>query len=232
MLDKLKEEVYKANLSIVNDGLVLYTWGNASGIDRDTNYVVIKPSGIPYEKMTKDDMVVVDLDGNIIEGNLKPSSDTKTHLEIYKKYQNVGGIVHTHSTWATIWAQSGRSIPAYGTTHADNFYGQIKCTRKLTEKEVNDDYEKNTGKVIIEAIKEDDPIANPAILCSSHGPFTFGKTPEEAAHNATVLEEVAKMAYYTEKLNKEVVEVGDFLLNKHYYRKHGKDAYYGQGRQK
>lgn len=228
MLDKLKKEVYEANLELVKQDLVVYTWGNVSAIDRESNLVVIKPSGVDYATMKEDDMVVVDLDGNIVEGKLRPSSDTPTHLELYKKFESIGAIVHTHSTWATSWAQSGRDIPAYGTTHADTFYGPIPCTRNLTEEEINNDYELNTGKVIIETFEYIDADAIPGVLCKSHGPFAWGKDAKTAVYNAKVLEEVAKMAYNTEMLNKNAKEVDQYLLDKHYLRKHGKNAYYGQ----
>lgn len=228
MLDNLKKKVFEANLELVKQGLVIFTWGNVSAIDRKTNLVVIKPSGVDYATMKKEDMVVVDLDGNIVEGELNPSSDTPTHLELYRNFKDVGAIVHTHSTWATSWAQSGRDIPAYGTTHADTFYGPIPCTRNLTEEEINNDYELNTGKVIVERFTDLDPIAIPGVLCRSHGPFAWGSDPTKAVYNAKVLEEVAKMAYNTEVLNNKIKEVDKYLLDKHYLRKHGKNAYYGQ----
>lgn len=228
MLEILKKEVCDANKELVKQNLVIYTWGNASAIDRDKGLVVIKPSGVDYDNMMPNDMVVVDLDGNIIEGNLRPSSDTPTHIELYKKFKNINGIVHTHSEWATIWAQSGRSIPAYGTTHADYFYGDIPCTRNLTQKEIEEGYEKSTGKVIIETFKNLDVKAIPGVLCKNHGPFTWGNNVKEAVYNAKVLEEIAKMAYYTEKTNPQVTPISQYLLDKHYLRKHGKNAYYGQ----
>lgn len=228
MLKELKQKVYQANLDLVKHNLVIYTWGNVSGIDRETNLVVIKPSGVSYDNITEDDMVVVDLEGNVIEGHYKPSSDTKTHLELYKKYNNIGGIVHTHSKWATTWAQSGRNIPIYGTTHADHFYGQIECTRSLTSEEIEADYEKNTGLIIIETIKDKNPLDNPAILCKNHGPFTFGDTPEKAVENSVVLEYIAEMAHNAETVNPNIKEIDKYLLDKHYNRKHGKNAYYGQ----
>ena len=228
MLRELKEQVYKANMDLVKHGLVILTWGNVSGIDRESNLVVIKPSGVDYNKMTVDDMVVVDLDGNVIEGYYKPSSDTPTHLELYKKYKNIGGIVHTHSKWATSFAQAGVGIPVYGTTHADNFNGTVRCSRSLTKEEVENEYEKNTGLVICETIGENDPLDNPAILCKGHGPFTFGTNSDKAVENAVVLECVAEMAYNTININSQVKEIDKFLLDKHYYRKHGKNAYYGQ----
>lgn len=227
MLNDLKKEVLEANLSLVRHGLVIFTWGNVSGIDRGKGLVVIKPSGVSYEDMSSADMVVVDMDGNIVEGNLKPSSDTPTHLVLYKNFRNIGGVVHTHSEWATSWAQAGRSIPAYGTTHADYFYGEIPCARKLTKEEIEKEYEKNTGLVIIERFNDLDPDAIPGVLVNGHAPFSWGKDPDEAVHNAVVMEEVAKMAFRNEVLgNKSPVD--KFLLDKHYLRKHGKNAYYGQ----
>ena len=230
MLEKLKEEVFKANIELVKQGLVIYTWGNVSGIDREKGFIVIKPSGVDYDTMKAEDMVVVDLYGNIVEGNLKPSSDTPTHVELYKNFNNIKGIVHTHSTWATQWAQSGRSIPAYGTTHADYFYGEIPCTRQLTTKEVEEGYEKNTGKVIVETFENIDENAIPGVLCREHGPFTWGTSPANAVHNAKVLDQVAKMAYFTEQINPNKEPIAQYLLDKHYLRKHGKDAYYGQNK--
>lgn len=227
MLEKLKKDVFDANLELVNRGLVVYTWGNVSGIDREQGLVVIKPSGVPYEKMTADDMVVLDLDGNVLTSKLKPSSDTPTHLYLYKHFPEIGGVVHTHSEWATSWAQAGMSIPPFGTTHADYFFGPIPCSRKLTEAEINGKYEEETGKVIVETFKGIDPNAVPAVLVSGHGPFTWGTSASNAVHNAVVLEEVAKMAHHTVSLNK-VKPLDQFLLNKHYYRKHGPGAYYGQ----
>ena len=228
MLEKLKEEVYKANLELVKQNLVIYTWGNVSGIDREHGLVVIKPSGVDYDKMKAEDMVVLDLDGNIIEGDLNPSSDTPTHLELYKEFKDICGVVHTHSTWATKWAQAGRSIPCYGTTHADYFYGEIPCTRILTENEVINEYEKNTGKVIVETFENLDENAVPGVLCNGHGPFTWGTSPKNAVHNAKVLEQVAEMAYHTEQISGEKKPLAQYVLDKHYLRKHGKNAYYGQ----
>ncbi len=227
MLEKLKNEVFEANLELVNRGLVVYTWGNVSGIDREQGLVVIKPSGVPYERMTPDDMVVVNLDGKVLSSHLKPSSDTPTHLYLYRKFLEIGGVVHTHSEWATSWAQAGMSIPALGTTHADYFYGQVPCTRKLTEKEVNGKYEEETGKVIVEAFKGIDPNAVPGVIVNGHGPFSWGTSASNAVHNAVVLEEVAKMAHHTLTL-KKVASLDQFLLDKHYHRKHGPGAYYGQ----
>jgi L-ribulose-5-phosphate 4-epimerase len=209
-------------------GLITYTWGNVSGIDREKGLFVIKPSGVEYEDLKPEDMVVVDMEGNKIEGKYKPSSDTATHLELYKAFEKMGGIVHTHSPWATSWAQAGRAIPCYGTTHADYFYGAIPCARSLTADEINTEYEKNTGLVIIETFKNVDPMSIPGVLCTNHGPFSWGKDAVEAVHNAVVLEEVAKMASRTEALNREVKPAPQVLLDKHYLRKHGDNAYYGQ----
>ena len=231
MLEKLKEEVYKANLSLVTNNLVIYTWGNVSAIDRESNLIVIKPSGVDYDKMTPKDMVVVDFEGTVVEGDLRPSSDTPTHIELYKNFKNIGGIVHTHSTWATQWAQAERDIPAYGTTHADYFYGDIPCTRRLTKEEIENEYEKNTGKVILERFESIDEKAIPAVLCGGHGPFTWGKNPAEAVYHARVLEEVAKMAFYTEMISGNKNRISQYLLDKHYMRKHGKNAYYGQNKE-
>lgn len=226
-LSGLKEKVFKANLDLVKHGLVIFTWGNVSSIDREKGLVVIKPSGISYETMKASDMVVVDLEGNQVEGTLKPSSDTPTHLVLYRAFPAIGGIVHTHSSWATAWAQAGRAIPALGTTHADYFYGDIPCTRKLTEEEVKRAYEAETGKVIVETFQQLDPLALPGVVVCNHGPFAWGKSAHEAVHNAKVLEEVARMAYHTLQLNPEA-QFDRFLLDKHYLRKHGKNAYYGQ----
>ena len=230
MLEELKEEVFKANLELPKKGLVLFTWGNVSAIDKKTKLIVIKPSGVDYETMRVEDMVVVDLDGNIVEGKLNPSSDTPTHIELYKSFTEIGGVVHTHSTNATIWSQSGRNIPAYGTTHADYFYGDIPCTRKMTSEEIRNEYEKNTGVVIIETFEKRKihPKFVPGVLVNSHGPFSWGKNAKEAVHNSVVLEEVAKMAMFTEQLNKDVKQMQQDLLDKHFLRKHGENAYYGQ----
>ncbi|MGL5123587.1 MAG: L-ribulose-5-phosphate 4-epimerase [Fusobacteriaceae bacterium] len=232
MLEKLKIEVLKANLELPKKALITYTWGNVSGIDREKNLVVIKPSGIEYDKMTVEDLVVVDLDGNIIEGKLKPSSDTPTHLVLYKKFKNIGGVVHTHSLWATSWAQAGKGILPYGTTHADYFYGEIPCTRKMTLEEINGEYELETGNLIVETFEKlnINPDTIPGILIDSHGPFVWGSSSLEAVHNAVVLEEIAKMAFNTEVLNNKINKMNIFLLNKHYLRKHGKNAYYGQNK--
>lgn len=228
MLEALKKQVYEANMELPRRGLITYTWGNVSGIDRETGYVVIKPSGVDYELLKVDDMVIVDLEGNKIEGEYKPSSDTPTHLELYKAFPEIGGVVHTHSPWATSWAQAGRSIPCYGTTHADYFYGSIPCARSLTKDEIESDYEKNTGLVIIDTFKELNPSFVPGVLCINHGPFTWGKDAMEAVHNAVVLEEVAKMAFQTEQINTHVNAAPEAIKEKHFMRKHGKNAYYGQ----
>lgn len=230
MLEKLKQEVFEANLDLQKYGLVVFTWGNVSGIDRETEYVVIKPSGVPYETMTPEDMVVVDLDGNKIEGALNPSSDTPTHLELYRNFKEIGGIVHTHSKWATIWAQKGRGIPAYGTTHADYFYGEIPCTRDLSKKQIEEAYELETGKIIVERFENINPKFVPGVLVKSHGPFTWGKDAKEAVHNSVVLEEVAMMAWHTEILpyRAETKELAEEIKTKHFMRKHGPNAYYGQ----
>lgn len=227
MLTGLKKAVLKANLELVKQGLVIYTWGNVSGIDREQGYVVIKPSGVAYEDMTTDDMVVVDMDGRVVEGKLRPSSDTPTHLILYKAFPHIGGIVHTHSSWATAWAQAGKPIPALGTTHADYFHGPVPCTRKLTETEIQSAYEAETGNLIVETFRNLDPTAVPGVLVNNHAPFTWGKNPDEAVHHAKVLEEVAKMAWVTFQIN-PAATIDQFLLDKHYLRKHGKDSYYGQ----
>ncbi|MGW5889824.1 L-ribulose-5-phosphate 4-epimerase [Priestia megaterium] len=231
MLDKLKEEVFQANLDLPKQGLVKYTWGNVSAVDRDSGLFVIKPSGVTYEKMTAKDMVVVDLDGHVVEGELNPSSDTLTHAVLYKHYLEIGGIAHTHSTWATIWAQAGLDVQAMGTTHADTFYGSVPCARFLTEKEVNDGYEVETGKVIIETFEKRglDVLAVPGILLQGHGPFTWGKDAKTAVMNSVVLDEVSKMNFFTQKLNGLAEELPQRILDKHYLRKHGQNAYYGQG---
>ncbi len=230
MLEALKQAVYEANMELPKRGLVTYTWGNVSGIDRETGYVVIKPSGVDYEDLTPDQLVVLDLDGNIIEGDLNPSSDTKTHLELYKAYPELGGIVHTHSPHAVGWAQAGRDIPCYGTTHADYFYGPVPCARCLTTEEVEEDYEKNTGKVIIETFnsRQLNPVHVPGVICHSHGPFTWGKNAAQAVYHAVVLEEVAKMAMYTVTVKPEAAPAPQHVQDKHFLRKHGPNAYYGQ----
>lgn len=233
MLERLKIEVYEANMELPVRGLITYTWGNVSGIDRESGYFVIKPSGVDYEVLTPEDMVVVDLEGHCIEGKYNPSSDTPTHIELYKKYSQIGGIVHTHSPEATSWAQAGRDIPLYGTTHADYFYGPIPCARSLTSEEIQGEYEKNTGLVIIETFEQRnlDPMHTPGVLCTNHGPFTWGKDAAEAVHNAVVLEEVARMALRTEVLNPQVSPAPDSIRDKHFFRKHGENAYYGQGKE-
>ena len=228
MLEALKEQVLEANLRLPQAGLVVFTWGNVSGIDRASGLVVIKPSGLPYEGMKAEDMVVVDLDGRVAEGKWKPSSDTPTHLELYKAFPGCGGIVHTHSRWATTFAQAGRDIPAMGTTHGDYFYGDIPCTRRMTPAEIAGAYEKETGLVITETFRGRDAMEIPAVLVHSHGPFAWGKDPAEAVHNAVVLEEVAFMAWHALELNPEAGRMQQELLDKHYLRKHGKNAYYGQ----
>ena len=227
MLEKLKEDVFRANLDLVRYGLVIMTWGNVSGIDRESGLMVIKPSGVSYDRMTAADMVVTDLDGNVMVGTLNPSTDAPTHRALYRAFPGAGGIVHTHSTWATAWAQACRPIPCLGTTHADHFYGAVPVTRKLTEKETADDYEYNTGLIIAEALKGSDPMSMPAVLVASHGPFTWGATPADAVHNAVVLEEVARMAAISATLA-DPKEIDRHLLDRHYLRKHGKNAYYGQ----
>ena len=231
MLEALKETVFKANLLLPEYRLVTFTWGNVSGIDRSKGLVVIKPSGVDYAGMSPADMVVVDLEGNIVEGQWRPSSDTPTHLELYKAFPQCGGIVHTHSRWATTFAQAGRDIPAMGTTQGDYFYGAVPCTRRMTPEEIGGEYEKETGKVIIETFKGLDPSAVPGVLVYSHGPFTWGKDPMEAVHNAVVLEEVAFMDWHAMMLEPGQGPMQQELLDKHYLRKHGKNAYYGQKQQ-
>jgi len=228
MLEQLKREVYEANMLLPKYGLVTFTWGNVSGIDRESGLFAIKPSGINYENLTPDDMVIVDLEGNKVEGRYNPSSDTATHLELYKAFRDMGGIVHTHSNWATSWAQAGRGIPCYGTTHADYMYGEVPCVRNLTKEEIDEGYEKNTGRLIVEYYREMDYMAMPAVLCKNHGPFTWGKDAGDAVHNSVVLEEVAKMAAQCEMINLHNQPAPQELQDKHYYRKHGADAYYGQ----
>lgn len=230
MLEQLKKEVLEANLLLPKYNLVTFTWGNVSGIDREKGLIVIKPSGVEYDGMTAEQMVVVDLDGNVVEGDLNPSSDTATHIELYKAFPEIGGVIHTHSPWATSWAQAGRGIPAYGTTHADYFYGEIPCTRQLTPEEVERAYEKETGTVIIEAFRDRgiDPVAVPGVIVYKHGPFAWGKNPNQAVHNAVVMETVANMAYHAEQINPQGTPIEQYLLDKHYMRKHGPNAYYGQ----
>lgn len=229
MLEQLKQAVLEANLQLPEFDLVTFTWGNVSGIDRDRGLVVIKPSGVSYRAMTAEDMVVVELEsGKAVEGSLRPSSDTPTHLELYKAFPSLGGIVHTHSRWATIFAQAGREIPAFGTTHADYFYGEIPCTRKLTAAEVSGAYEQETGRVIVETLPPHGADAIPAVLVHSHGPFAWGSSPADAVHNAVVLEEVAFMAWHNLCLNPALPPADPYLLDRHYQRKHGPGAYYGQ----
>lgn len=227
MLEDMKNRVYNANIMLKNSGLVVLTWGNVSEIDRESGYIVIKPSGVSYDILTVDDMVVVDMEGKVVEGNLNPSSDLPTHIELYKAFEDIGGITHTHSKWATIFSQAGRAIKPLGTTHADTFYGEIPVTRRLTPAEIGGDYEKETGTVIIEAFKGIEPLNIPAVLVNSHGPFAWGANAVKSVENALILEEVAMMAWHTMKLN-ENTEIQQELLDKHYFRKHGKDAYYGQ----
>ena len=229
MLEQLKEIVCKANLELPKYGLVTFTWGNVSGVDRESGLMVIKPSGVEYDNMTAEDMVVVSLStGEKVEGKWKPSSDTATHVALYNAFPEIGGIVHTHSRWATSFAQAGRGIPAYGTTHGDYFYGEIPCTRKMTPEEIGGEYEKETGNVIIETFRGIDENTIPAVLVNSHGPFSWGTDPENAVHNAVVLEELAFMALQTEALNPDIKPMQQELLDKHFLRKHGKNAYYGQ----
>lgn len=230
MLEELKKIVYEANMDLVKYSLVTFTWGNVSGIDRKEGLFVIKPSGVDYDDLKPEDMVVVDMFGEKVEGDYNPSSDTPTHLELYKAFEDIGGIVHTHSSYATSWAQACRGIPCYGTTHADYMYGEIPCTRSLNREEINGEYEKNTGLLIIDTLKDEDYMAVPAILCANHGPFAWGKDAKDAVHNAVVLEEVAKMAFRTELLNSDARPAPQVLQDKHYYRKHGENAYYGQAR--
>lgn len=231
MLEQLKQQVYEANMELPRRGLVTYTWGNVSGIDRESGLFVIKPSGVEYDEMRPEDLVVLDLDGNKVEGKLNPSSDTKTHIELYKAFPELGGIVHTHSTHAVAWAQAGRDIPCFGTTHADYFYGPVPCARALTQEEIDEDYEKNTGKVIIEAFRTRNiqPMHVPGVVCSSHGPFTWGKDAAQAVYHAVVLEEVAKMALLTLQIDPNAAPAPQRIQDKHFLRKHGPNAYYGQG---
>lgn len=228
MLEELKRQVCQANRLLPGYHLVTLTWGNVSGIDREKGLFVIKPSGVAYDDLAPEDMVVVDLEGRVVEGRLRPSSDTPTHLELYRRFERIGGVAHTHSTWAASWAQAGRGIPCYGTTHADHFHGEVPCARSLTREEIESGYERNTGLVIIETFKDLDPMAMEAVLCRGHGPFTWGGDCMEALRNAVALEEVAKMALLTEVLDPGAGPLPGFLLEKHYLRKHGKDAYYGQ----
>lgn len=227
MLEELKEKVFKANLDLVKHGLVIFTWGNVSGIDREKSLVVIKPSGVDYDNMKAGDMVVVDMDGNVVEGDLRPSSDTPTHLEIYKAFPETGGVVHTHSTYATAWAQAGVDIPNIGTTHADYFHQAIPCTADMTEEEVNGAYEKETGTVIVKRFRDMNPVHTPGVLVKNHGPFAWGKDANEAVHNAVVMEQVAKMASIAYQVNPHLT-MNPLLVEKHFSRKHGPNAYYGQ----
>lgn len=227
-MQKLKQQVFEANMALPRHGLVTFTWGNVSAIDRERGCVVIKPSGVAYEEMSAEDMVVVNLEGEVIAGQYRPSSDTETHLALYKRYPALGGVVHTHSTHATAWAQAGLGIPALGTTHADYFFGDIPCTRALTSEEVQGEYELNTGKVIIETLGETNPLHTPGIVVYQHGPFAWGKDAQNAVHNAVVMEEVARMAWIARGINPQLKPIDGYLMNKHFQRKHGPDAYYGQ----
>ena len=227
-MQQFKQQVYEANMALPRHGLVTFTWGNVSGIDRERQCIVIKPSGVAYEKMSASDMVVVDMNGIVLEGEYRPSSDTATHLALYQRYPELGGIVHTHSTHATAWAQAGFSIPALGTTHADYFFGDIRCTRALTLEEVQGEYELNTGKVIIETLGNNNPLHTPGIVVYQHGPFAWGKTAEDAVHNAVVMEEVARMAWIAQGINPQLKPIDSYLMDKHFQRKHGANAYYGQ----
>ncbi|YBA48204.1 L-ribulose-5-phosphate 4-epimerase [Klebsiella pneumoniae] len=227
-MQQLKQQVFEANMDLPRYGLVTFTWGNVSAIDRQRGLVVIKPSGIAYESMTVDDMSVVDLQGHVVEGRWRPSSDTATHLALYRRYPDLGGVVHTHSTHATAWAQVGLAIPALGTTHADYFLGDIPCTRALSAQEVDEAYELNTGQVIIETLGEANPLHTPGIVVYQHGPFAWGKDAHEAVHNAVVMEEVARMAWIARGINPQLQPIDSWLMNKHFQRKHGPNAYYGQ----
>lgn len=231
MLKNLKMQVCDANIELLRQKLVIYSWGNVSGIDREKGIVAIKPSGVSYDELTPDKIVLLDLDGNVIEGDLKPSSDMPTHLELYKNFKNIGGICHTHSPSATIWAQACLDIPCFGTTHADYFYGAIPVTDKMTKEEIETDYELETGKIIIRRFEKIDPLQMPAVLVANHGPFTWGKDPASAVESAVVLEQVASMALGTVTINHDQQSISQILLDKHYLRKHGKDAYYGQSKQ-
>lgn len=229
MLEKLKADVFKANLDLVTNGLVIHTWGNVSGKDKKSGLIVIKPSGVDYESMNAEDMVVIDRDGKVVEGKFKPSTDAPTHLFLYNTYDSIGGVVHTHSSYATSWAQAGRAIPPFGTTHADHYYGEVPCTRLLTDIEIDKDYEINTGKVIAETLGSVNPLIIPSVLVNSHGPFCWGTDADNAVYNAVALEEIARMAFYTILLGRKE-PINKSLLDKHYNRKHGSDAYYGQGK--
>jgi len=231
MLEKLKENVFRANLDLVKHGLVIHTWGNVSERDMDSGLIVIKPSGVSYSSLKAADMVVMDAEGNIVEGKFKPSTDAPTHLFLYKMFKSIGGVVHTHSTYATAWAQAGKDIPPLGTTHADHYYGEVPCTRKLNDDEIKEDYELNTGKVIVERLGISDPLAVPSALVNCHGPFCWGTCAEEAVYNAVALEEIARMAFYTVLLH-HTEPIEQNLIDKHFLRKHGKNAYYGQDKKK
>lgn len=230
MLHELKREVWQANMNLQKHGLVLFTWGNASGIDREKGLIVIKPSGVDYDKLQPEDMVVLDIQGKQVEGTLRPSSDTPTHLVLYQNFPDIGGIVHTHSTYATVWAQAGKPIPPLGTTHADYFYGDVPCTRSLTKEELQERYEEETGHVIVNSFQTRNPLHVPGVLVANHGPFSWGKDVHEAVYHAVVMEEVAKMALYTCYSNPKVQAIDQMLLNKHFSRKHGENAYYGQNK--
>ena len=230
MLEELKKQVYEANMLLPKYGLVTFTWGNVSGIDREKGLFVIKPSGVDYDKLRPEDMVVLDMEGNIVEGDYNPSTDTPTHLELYKAFKDIGGVVHTHSTHAVAWAQAGKDIPCFGTTHADYFYGPIPCARNLTKEEIDEGYEKNTGLTIIECFKDRDPMHVPGVICKNHGPFSWGKDPFNAVHNAVVLEEVAKMDILTLTIDPNTEAIPDIMKDKHFLRKHGPNAYYGQSK--
>lgn len=228
MLESLKKKVCQANIELKKQKLVLYSWGNVSGIDREKGIVAIKPSGISYDELTPDKITLVDLEGNVVEGDMKPSSDTATHLELYRNFKRIGGITHTHSTYATMWAQACKDLPCFGTTHADNFYGDIPVTEVMTRDQVEKDYELNTGRVIVERFDNLDPARMSAVLVANHGPFTWGKDPDKAVENAVVLEQAARMAIGTITINKDQENIAGYLLDKHYLRKHGENAYYGQ----
>ncbi|MBT2215997.1 L-ribulose-5-phosphate 4-epimerase [Virgibacillus dakarensis] len=228
MLEDLKQVVLEANLALPKHNLVTFTWGNVSGVSREEELIVIKPSGVPYEKLKRDNMVVVDFNGDVVEGELNPSSDTPTHVVLYKNFPNIGGVVHTHAPWSTSWAQAGKDLPALGTTHADYFYGTIPCTRPMSDEEILGAYERETGNVIVETFNHINPVELPGVLVHSHAPFSWGKDPNQAVHNAVVLEEVAKMAIQTYQINPDVPSINQAILDKHYLRKHGADAYYGQ----
>lgn len=227
-MQQLKQQVLEANLDLPRYGLVTFTWGNVSAIDRARGLVAIKPSGVAYDALKVDDIVIVDLQGEVVEGTLRPSSDTATHLALYRRYPSLGGVVHTHSTHATAWAQAGRAIPALGTTHADYFLGDIPCTRALTEEEVQGEYELNTGRVIIETLKDGEPLHTPGVVVYQHGPFAWGKDAHDAVHNAVVMEEVARMAWIARGINPGLKPIDGYLMDKHFMRKHGAHAYYGQ----